>query len=361
MFFDPLGGPRSPWLLRRITGLYGPSIRLAPWVWGAAYHVCNSRLAMGLLRLTLFALADRPVADAVARHRPTAILSFHPLVGGCAVKGGKRGARKAAVVTVITDLITPHTAWRYNKVDRIVVPSAAARWSCYLDGIARDRCVEVGLPVTSGFWSGPLRSRERAALRRSLGLGERRFLVVLTGGGEGCGGIARRAAAIVRRFDDIDVVAICGRNRGLERKLTGLAARVGGRLTVKGFVDNMADWLHCADVVVTKAGPGTIAEATCCGAPLVLTSHVPGQERGNTEFVVGAGAGRHAPSVRRLVREIGQLRRDPSAVDAMRAASSSLSRPDAAAGVAALLAGLVGVTSVSELATATAGGRHEPG
>jgi len=95
--------------------------------------------------------------------------------------------------------------------------------------------------------------------------------VVVTGGAEGSGGIYRRAAAIVRRLDDVTVVAICGRNRRLHRRLTRLAARSGGRLTALGFVDNMAEWLRCADLVVSKAGPGTIAEASCCGAPLVLT------------------------------------------------------------------------------------------
>jgi 1,2-diacylglycerol 3-beta-galactosyltransferase len=224
-----------------------------------------------------------------------------------------------------------------------VVPSAAVRRRWRLDGGASGRCVETGLPVTSDYWDGPIQPPERVALRQSLGLTGHRFLVVLTGGGEGCGGIARRAGAILSRFDDVGVVAVCGRNRRLERRLGRLAARADGRLTVRGFVHNMADWLRSADVVVTKAGPGTIAEAACCGTPLVLTSHVPGQERGNTEFVVRAGAGRYAPSVRRLVGEIDRLRRDPAAVDAMRIASAGLGRPTAAADVAASLAGLVSV------------------
>ena len=90
----------------------------------------------------------------------------------------------------------------------------------------------------------------------------------------------------------MDVVVICGRNRSLRRRVSRLAERTGdGRLTAQGFVGNMADWLRCADIVVGKAGPGTIAEATCCGAPLVLTSFVPGQEKGNAEFVTESGAG----------------------------------------------------------------------
>ena len=173
--------------------------------------------------------------------------------------------------------------------------------------------VEVaGLPTARDFWAGPLRPAERAVLRRSLGLPEHRFVVLLTGGGEGSGGIARRAAALVRHCADVHVVAACGRNARLRRSLSLLAARAetGGRLTVTGFTQHMSDWLHCADVVVTKAGPGTIAEAACCGAPLVLTAHLPGQERGNSELLTAAGACCRVAGVRQLVAEIARLRDD---------------------------------------------------
>ena len=140
-----------------------------------------------------------------------------------------------------------------------------------------------------------------------------------------------------RAFDDIDVVAICGRNRRLERRLASVGCP---RLTVKGFVDNMADWYRAADLVVTKAGPQTIAEATCCGAALLVTSHLPGQERGNTELVVRVGAGAHTPRVEDVVRAVAHLKGDPDALGAMRRASSALARPDAAHRVASLVAGL---------------------
>jgi hypothetical protein len=94
--------------------------------------------------------------------------------------------------------------------------------------------------------------------------------------------------------------------------------------------------------VVGKAGPGTIAEATCCGAPLVLTSFVPGQEQGNAEFVTGAGAGVYAPHPRQLAAEIGRLRRDPGALAAMRDASVRVGRPGAATDIARFLADLAG-------------------
>jgi hypothetical protein len=201
--------------------------------------------------------------------------------------------------------------------------------------------------VTHEFWGGPLLARERAILRRSLGLSENEFLVLLTCGGEGSGGIERRARAILRWFADVDVVAVCGRNARLKRRLDRRAARSGGRLTVTGFTGHMADLLRCCDLVVTKAGPGTIAEAACCGTPMLLTSHVPGQEHGNTELVALAAAGRGLPGVRELVTEIARLRDDPAAVDAMRAASARMSRPGAAADIAAQIANLATGTRMS--------------
>jgi 1,2-diacylglycerol 3-beta-galactosyltransferase len=358
---DPLAGRGSSRLLRGVTRLYGPLIRVTPWAWGVIYHACDSRSVMRLLQRTLLTLADRPVAAAVAAHQPAAIVSFHPLTGGVAVKS--RQCRDVPVVIVVTDLVASHAAWRVGAADRMALPTAAARPRGRGDGSAASRWVDTGLPVTSGFCTGPLCERERAGLRRALGVSEQRFLAVLTGGGEGSGGLARRAAAIVRSFDDVQVVAICGRNRRLQRRLTRLAGRAGGRLRVLGFVDNMSDWLHCADVVIAKAGPGTIAEAACCGTPLLLTSHLPGQETGNAQWVTRAGAGLHAPRRWQLLRALGELRRDPAALTAMRAASAGLGRPGAAAGVAALLAGLTGVTRAGVAlagANRTAGeaGRH---
>jgi 1,2-diacylglycerol 3-beta-galactosyltransferase len=351
---DPLGGPGSAPLLRWVTGLYGPVIRLAPWLWGAAYHATNSRPAMALLRRTLLALADRPAVDAARVHAPAAIVSFHPLTGLAAAAARDRGAPGAPAVTVVTDLAQAHVAWRHADVDLVIAPHAPGP----------PRRAAAALPVTREFWGGPLRPGERAVLRRSLGLSEDEFLVLLAGGGEGSGGIARRAAAILRWFADVDVVAVCGRNTRLKRRLDRMAARSGGRLTVTGFTHSVADLLRCCDLVVTKAGPGTIAEAACCGAPMLLTSHLPGQETGNADLVTAAGAGRHLPRVRQLVTEIGRLREDRAAVGAMASASARMGQPGAAADIARRIAGLTlggleaGTTEAGE--TAAAAGAREP-
>ena len=59
----------------------------------------------------------------------------------------------------------------------------------------------------------------------------------------------------------------------------------------QGFVTNMAEYMVGADLLISKAGPGTIAEAASLGLPVLLTSYLPGQEEGNVDFVIENGFG----------------------------------------------------------------------
>jgi 1,2-diacylglycerol 3-beta-galactosyltransferase len=322
-FCDPLGGRGVPRPLRLLTGLYGPAVRLAAPAWAAAYYLTDSRPAVWLLERTVLALAVRPVAAALARHSPALIVSFHPLAGPPAGRARRRAAAAPPLLTVVTDLAGGHASWQGGRPERIVAPAAGT----------------ASLPVGSAFRPGPVSPEGRGWLRQSLGLRPAAFTVLLAGGAEGCGALARQAAAILRLPGDLQVAVSCGRNQALRCRLDRLARR-DSRLIVLPFVP-MADWLRAADVCVTKAGPATIAEAACCGTPLLLTSHLPGQERGNIELVAGAGAGRRASRrPARLAAEVGQLRADPAALTVMRAAARRLASPGAAGLVAAAIAAL---------------------
>jgi UDP-N-acetylglucosamine:LPS N-acetylglucosamine transferase len=58
-----------------------------------------------------------------------------------------------------------------------------------------------------------------------------------------------------------------------------------------GFIKNMAEYMVAADILISKAGPGTISEAAALSLPVMLTSFLPGQEEGNVDYVVEGGFG----------------------------------------------------------------------
>ena len=224
---DPLLGPAAPLRLRWLIGLYGPAIRLTPWLWGMLWRSCNAPGRLDLARRTLLRPAYRSVRSVVEASQPAVIAVFHPFTAMPAVAARQRSAPGAPVVTIVTDLVTAHLSWRDAGADQIVVPSAPLRHRCQLDGIPASRCAEIGLPVGAEFRAPAASAAQRRALRVRLGLHPDRFLVLVTGGAEGSGGLYRRTAALVRDGGDTDVAVICGRNRLLQRRLQ--PARPPGR------------------------------------------------------------------------------------------------------------------------------------
>ncbi len=184
--------------------------------------------------------------------------------------------------TVVTELMACHPTWFHARVDACFVPTEDVAAQALDAGLALRQIVMHGLPIRPAF-AAPL--PPRGALRKHLGLAPDGAVVLLVGGGEGMGALEDTAAALDARLPpDAHVIIVCGRNAALAEKLRAAPWRL--RVVVNGFVSNMEEWMGAADVVITKAGPGTIAEALIRGVPLMLNGAIPCQEEGNVPFVV---------------------------------------------------------------------------
>ena len=333
---DPFAGA-SPRLMGRTASLYGPLIQHAPWVWGGLFHVTNSRPMVRAVEMVLRGV-DPAIERWMTRLRPAAVVSFHPLLNRAAVRARRRLGLRVPVATVVTDLVDVHAFWASPDVDLLVVASPGGLDRCRRNRVAADRLVQAGLPVDAGFTDHAALPETRRVNRLRLGLDPDRFTVLVCSGADGSGDIERRARVLAGSGLDISLVVICGRNQRARDRLAGLRDLQGRPVAVNGFVTNMAEWMGAADLVVTKAGPGTIAEALCAGLPLLITWYLPGQERGNMEWLIDSGAGRYVPGDAELVDEVAELAAPGSpSLRTMRAAVSHLARPEAAAEVAELV------------------------
>jgi 1,2-diacylglycerol 3-beta-galactosyltransferase len=339
---DPFTSAK-PRVIGGTAGLYGPITRHARWLWGGLYHATNSRPAVALLEGTVLRSVTRAVTEATLRIDPDCVVSFHPLLNHVSVRAVHGQARRIPVVTVITDLVDIHVAWACPDVDAVVVPSPGGLDHCRRAGIPASRCHDFGLAVDRRFTELPSDPEGIAAIRSRLGLREHAFVVLVCGGADGSGGLVKHARAIAAESLDLDVVVICGRNERARSALAGLHTASGRPVRVLGYVNNMPEWMRASDVVVSKAGPGTIAEALCCGLPLLLVWYLPGQERGNVEWVVDIGAGRYVPRDEQLVDAVAELAVPGSqALATMRAAVRAAARPDATRRIAELIARVAG-------------------
>lgn len=279
-----------PWPFNQMPKAYPFLSNDAPWLWKLLYGGPNHRLSNTLARIgsRLLVRSAHRVIDA---HQPDLIISVHPLMQLVCMLAMAQRPQRIPFVTVVTDLTTAHPLWFHREVDAVYVASENTRQMALKAGVDPARIHLLGLPIRPAFARPP---RPKADLRAELGMALELPAVLLMGGGEGVGPVEEIAAACDASLSATgrplgQIVVICGRNKALQERLTTRAWRAPAR--VNGFVDNMPDWMHACDCIVTKAGPGTIAEALICGLPIILSGFIPGQEEGNVPFVVENGVG----------------------------------------------------------------------
>ena len=89
--------------------------------------------------------------------------------------------------------------------------------------------------------------------------------------------------------------------------------------------------IRAADLLVCKAGGLIVSEALAAGVPLLIAQAIPGQETGNAEVVVQAGAGEMAADgLEALVAVCHWLEHDATLLAERSANARKLGRPDAA-------------------------------
>ena len=325
--FDPLIGHGPP-VVRRLAGLYPSIIQRARPAWGPIYFSSNTRPAWAMLRTTFGGRVREIVVRELRRRLPDLVISVHPLVNhetAAAIMGGPRP--RATFVTVVTDLVELHRGWGSRRADLIVVPTQAARQQMLRRGIRADRLLVVGLPVALDFHPAAPGERERD--RVDLGLDPDRTTLLLAAGGEGSSGLLRQVIALSGRHNPWQVIVVCGRNEAVRSRILEQHLRTPTR--VLGFVDNMPVLMRTADLVIGKAGPGTIVEALATGVPLILTTYLPGQETPNVDYVLSRGVGLYVPKAERLPVVVHELLADDGAeLRRMTRRAAGIVRPGAA-------------------------------
>jgi len=302
-------------------------VRHAPSAMGMLYEATDrpNRHARDALRRGFQNLNARRTAEYLRSRRPRLIVNTHFLpaeIVGCLRRCGRLRCPQA---TVTTDFET-HRLWVQPPTERYY--TATAEGKAYLEtwGVDPASVVVSGIPVRAAF-NAPL---DRAAFRRQQGLDCGRPLVLLLCGGFGVGPAETLLAELLAIGEDAQAAAIVGRNPALYRRLQAQAARSHRAVRVIGYTDQMHAWMQAADLVVTKPGGLTAAEALVCGLPTVIVSPIPGQESRNSDYLLEHGAAIKVNNLRLLRYRVGRLLAERPRLEALRAAALSIARPCAA-------------------------------
>jgi UDP-N-acetylglucosamine--N-acetylmuramyl-(pentapeptide) pyrophosphoryl-undecaprenol N-acetylglucosamine transferase len=186
-------------------------------------------------------------------------------VGGYASFPATYAARRAKVPYVVV-------SWdhRPGLVSRLMAPRAAACAVASADSSLVNAEV-TGAPVRAEM-VGLDRAQARASARDQLGLPADRFVVAVVCGSLGAASINAVLAETAERLasrKDLALYHAVG-ERFLNAAAPGRDGKSGILYRVIGYETRMAQLYAAADLFITRAGAGTLAELTTVGAPAIV-------------------------------------------------------------------------------------------
>ena len=171
--------------------------------------------------------------------------------------------------------------------DRVYLP-----FGIRVPGVHASAVRYAGLPVRREIVRMPA-----AQARQSLGLDPLQKLVVILGGSQGASSLNAWAASKldVLALEGIQVYCVAGLGKAapettIRRSRTGEPVKA----VVVPFCDRIAELLSAADVVVSRAGAGTIAELIRCEVPAILVPYphaASDHQRANAAYFERQGGG----------------------------------------------------------------------
>ena len=172
-----------------------------------------------------------------------------------------------------------------TECDAYIVPAKDLVKNYVQLGIPKEKIHPFGIPTDHSF----SKTENKEDVRKRLHLDLQKKYILIAGGSMGGGTIKDTMDALIKGFSgrkDVALLIVCGTNQKL---YDALASNPAENITVVGYTDDMAQYLHAADLFITKPGGLSSTEAAVCGIPILRTAAIPGCESYNAEFFQATG------------------------------------------------------------------------
>jgi UDP-N-acetylglucosamine:LPS N-acetylglucosamine transferase len=308
---------------------YGATLRFAPRLYGLGYDllVRYPKVAEVFKNLSASSIG-RALDPLLAVDPPDLVVSTYPMISGGLAWLRRRGRLPGRAVAVVTD-VAVHPFWVWPDLDETwtLLPASQAQ--------ARAVAPRADVRVVPAAVDRRFRPGDPVAARIATGVRPDAFVVLVTGGSLGFGGLETVVDAVLAGGQGVQAVVLCGRNERLRARLLTRGLPVD-RLVALGWTDRVAEAITAADVVVTTAGGMIATEALAVGRPVLFAAPIPGHGRAGAAMAAAAGLAVVCPTSAEVTAVVRRLQGDPGERAALAGRAAEFGRADLDAELTAL-------------------------
>ncbi len=322
-------GLARPWFVRAYVQSYWLMLRHAPGLWRRLFEHRQNKMHRSTAPHWFFRWGCAPILQRLKLFAPHLVIVTEIGAAEIAALAKRDGYFSAPILAVQTDFHT-EPPWVQPEIDVFCVASNEAKSQLISWGVSTNRILLCGIPIDPAF-ALPF---DREELRQALGLDPRRPVVLTMGGGMGPVPMVEIVQSLELTGLPLQVVAIAGHDHKLRAQLDELRGKVALDLHAFGWSERIPEFMAAADLLITKPGGVTSAEALAAGLPMVLTHPIPGPEERHVKFLEGLGVAVRAENPGEIPRIVHRLLEGPDTHKEMARRARDLARPDAAHAIA---------------------------
>ena len=296
--------------LEQISHLYNKTVsegyelmvKTAPKFFGTVYNYTNKDSTMNELATKIQHRLAKKLLPLMVEFRPDVIICVQAFCVDMASRIKLKYKMDVPIISLITDFAT-HKMYIQEGVDAYVVSNQEMVDSLEGFGIDKSQIQVSGIPIDPVFYQ-PF---DRIQLMNKFSLNPELPTVLFMAGSFGVKDIFKIYLRLAETDLDFQAIVVTGRNKRLydefdyildidpdneetdtqeENPIRYYSGNNGIKPTrLLYFVDNIQEYMHVADLIVTKPGGLTVSECIACSLPMAIFSAYPGQEADNADYL----------------------------------------------------------------------------
>ncbi len=283
---NPLNHPDIPDFVQESQSDYDEIVKNIPELYRLGYEVSDSDLPVALMEEGFTLLLMDVMREVVADFKPNLILTTYPIYAAPLTALQKADNLATPIISTVTDLVTVHHVWFHEGLTLLTVPTQAVRKRALEAGLQTEQLALTGIPVDPAIQE--FKNEAKVDVREDLDWELDPPTILVVG--------SPRVTSLMDILLEIDgsdhalqFALVAGGNDELYEQFK--SADWEHSASVYNFIDFMPKLMRASDLIICKAGGLIVTESLASGLPLMLVHMLPGQERGNVDYVRDHGAG----------------------------------------------------------------------
>lgn len=312
---------------KTVCGGYHFMATKIPKFYGKCYKITDRKNLMYKAVMRSNTMMSDKLLETINKYSPDAVIICHPFVTTMISRMRRKGRTDVKAISLVTDY-DAHRTYIVPYIDAYVLaePQMADK---LINEYEVDESIiyPLGIPIFDRF-TEPF-SKEEICKRE--GLDPNLPTVLLMAGSFGVTSVLEFYKQLAKQSENTQFIVITGKNQKLYSNLEKLSVELGAddRTKLLFFVENVEDYMHISDLIVTKPGGLTVTESLACNLPMAIYSAFPGQERDNADFLTREKAAVMLDK-KHGAEQIIELLNSPEKLEDMKAQCKRLAMPDSA-------------------------------